>query len=141
MRNFSEQNWGESYERGHHEDTLLEFTVEGGSVATTEDQHFWNVTDNEWQETQHIDPGDHLLTADGHVVEADNLNWSTAHYAEAYDLTIDDIHTYFVSTGNEHVLVHNCSDRAFDVATKASQTPGRMADPVSYTHLTLPTKA
>ena len=43
-----------------HQDTLLEFAVEGGSVTTTEDHHFWNVTDDEWQETQHIDQGDLL---------------------------------------------------------------------------------
>ena len=111
-----------------HQDTLLDFTVAGGSVTTTEDHHFWNVTDTEWQETQHIDQGDYLLTADGRVVEAGNLDWSTTHYADAYDLTVEGVHSYFVSTGNEQVLVHNCSDRAFDIATKASQTPGRMAD-------------
>ena len=93
-----------------HQDTLLEFTVEGGSVTTTEDHHFWNVTDSEWQETQHIDHGDHLLTADGHVVEAGNLDWSTAHDADAYDLTIEGVHTYFVGVGDENVLVHNCNE-------------------------------
>ena len=92
-----------------HQDTLLEFTVEGGSITTTEDHHFWNVTDNEWQETQHIDPGDYLLTADGQTVEAGNLDWTTTHYAAAYDLTIDEIHTYFVSAGDQQVLVHNCN--------------------------------
>ena len=91
-----------------HQDTLLEFTVEGGSVTTTEDHHFWNHTDGEWQETQHIDEGDYLLTADGHVVEAGNLDWTTAHFADAYDLTVESLHTYFVVTGGEEVLVHNC---------------------------------
>lgn len=111
-----------------HQDTLLEFSVAGGSVTTTEDHHFWNRTDGEWQETQHIDAGDYLITAAGQVLEAGSLDWSTAHYADAYDLTIDDIHTYFVVTGDEQVLVHNCSDRAWDIAVKADQTPGRMAE-------------
>lgn len=30
---------------------------------------------------------------------AGSLDWSTARYADAYDLTIDDIHTDFVGTG------------------------------------------
>ena len=37
-----------------------------------------------------------------------NLLWDTSHYAEAYDLTIDEIHTYFVATAEDtYVLVHN----------------------------------
>ena len=75
--------------------------------TTTEDHEFWNVTDQAWQQTQHIDPGDYLLTADGQVVEAGNLLWDTAHHAPAFDLTINGIHTYHVTAGDEDVLVHN----------------------------------
>ena len=90
-----------------HTDTLVEFEVGDATVTTTEDHEFWNVTDQAWQETQHIDPGDYLLTADGHVVEAGNLLWDTAHHAPAFDLTINGIHTYHVTAGDEDVLVHN----------------------------------
>ena len=45
--------------------TLVEFEVGDGTVTTTEDHEFWNVTDSAWQETQHIDEGDLLLTSDG----------------------------------------------------------------------------
>jgi hypothetical protein len=90
-----------------HQDLLIEFTVDGGTITTTEDHHFWNHTDNQWQQTQHIDPGDLLLTPNGFVT-AGTLNWTTTHRAPAFDLTIEDIHTYFVSAGNTHILVHNC---------------------------------
>ena len=93
-----------------HEDTLVEFEVGNATITTTEDHEFWNVTDQAWQETQHIDPGDNLLTADGHVVEAGNLLWDTAHHAPAFDPTVDDIHTYHVTAGAEEVLVHNACD-------------------------------
>ena len=53
-----------------HEDTLVEFEVGDGTVTTTEDHEFWNVSDQAWQETRHIDAGDLLLTADGATVEA-----------------------------------------------------------------------
>ena len=90
-----------------HTDTLIEFEVGDGTVTTTEDHEFWNVTDQAWQETQHIDEGDYLLTADGETVVAGNLLWDTTHHAPAYDLTVDGIHTYHVTAGDETVLVHN----------------------------------
>ena len=46
---------------------LVEFEVGSATVTTTEDHEFWNVTDQAWQETQHIDPGDNLLTSTGDV--------------------------------------------------------------------------
>ena len=81
--------------------------------------------------TDHIDAGDSLLTADGHVVEAGNLLWDTAHHAQAFDLTINDIHTYHVTAGDEEVLVHNntrrCIDqldeRSADIAMQARNNP------------------
>ena len=90
-----------------HTDTLVEFEVGDGTVTTTEDHEFWNVTDQAWQETQHIDAGDLLLTSDGATVEAGTLLWDTAHVAPAFDLTIAEIHTYHVTAGAEDVLVHN----------------------------------
>ncbi len=93
-----------------HHDWLLSLEVEGGSVTTTEDHRFWNLSDNEWQETQHLDPGDFLITPLGDRVEAGSLDWTTLHFDEAYDLTIQGIHSYFVDTGNDDVLVHNCGD-------------------------------
>ena len=88
-------------------DTLVEFEVGDGTVTTTEDHEFWNVSDQLWQETCHIDAGDLLLTADGATVEAGTLLWDTAHVAPAFDLTIAEIHTYHVTAGDEEVLVHN----------------------------------
>ena len=85
----------------------MEFEVGDGTVTTTEDHEFWNVTDQLWQETRHIDAGDLLLTADGATVEAGTLLWETAHVAPAFDLTIDEIHAYHVAAGDESVLVHN----------------------------------
>ena len=46
------------------------------------------------------------------MVEAGNLDWATAHYADAYDLTINELHTYFVEAGDKEVLVHNTNSGA-----------------------------
>ena len=104
---------------------MVEFEVGDGTVTTTEDHEFWNVTDNAWQETQHIDAGDLLLTSDGATVEAGSLLWDTAHVAPAFDLTIDEIHTYHVAAGDESVLVHNNTPcREFELAAfDNAQTP------------------
>ena len=104
-------------------DTLVEFEVGASTVTTTEDHEFWNVTDQAWQETQHIDAGDLLLTADGATVEAGTLLWDTAHVPPAFDLTIDEIHAYHVTAGDESVLVHN-NTRCIDQLDERSAIAG-----------------
>ena len=96
-----------------HYDWLLNFAVGDGFVQTTEDHHFWNESDREWQETAHIDIGDVLLTADGSFVVAGGLDWTSRTYGEAFDLTVEGLHTYFVDFGAGNVLVHN-TDCSFD---------------------------
>jgi hypothetical protein len=41
-----------------HEDWLVDLDLDSGTVTTTEDHHFWNDTDQQWQESQDLDPGD-----------------------------------------------------------------------------------
>ena len=74
--------------------------------------------------TQHIDAGDLLLAADGATVEAGTLLWNTAHVAPAFDLRIDEIHAYHVTTGDEHVLVHNnnCDGAVQDELSELQET-------------------
>jgi hypothetical protein len=96
-----------------HYDWLLNFLVGDGFVQTTEDHHFWNESDREWQEAAHIDTGDLLLTADGSFVAAGDLDWTSRTYDEAFDLTVEGLHTYFVDFGVGNVLVHN-TDCSFD---------------------------
>jgi len=102
-----------------HHDDLVDLLVQGGSITTTEDHEFWNVTDQAWQESQHLDAGDQLLSADGDLVTVVGLDWTTSHFSIAYDLTIDDLHTYYVSVADTDVLVHNtgtCDDLASALA-------------------------
>jgi RHS repeat-associated protein len=91
-----------------HHDWLLDLVLEGGDiVVTTEDHHFWNATDQSWQETQLFDSGDELLAADGNKTRFHKLDWSTLRYGQAFDLTVDGTPTYFVQTGETSALVHN----------------------------------
>lgn len=90
-----------------HEDTIVSLEIDGHDVATTVDHPFWNATDSEWQRADALDTGDLLLAADGHLVGVGDIDFGSARTTTAYNLTIDDIHTYFVAAGDEEVLVHN----------------------------------
>ncbi len=90
-----------------HDDTLVDLTVDGDVITTTEDHPFWNETDHEWQRADLLDEGDRVRGADGDLLEVQGLDWSSARTAAAYNLTVDDIHTYYVAAGDDTVLVHN----------------------------------
>ncbi|MFI7068590.1 polymorphic toxin-type HINT domain-containing protein, partial [Kribbella sp. NPDC050124] len=92
-----------------HTDTLLELEVEGGLLTTTEDHPFWNATDSEFQRADQLDAGDQLVTPGRNLVRVKGIRPGTQRGATAYNLTVDDIHTYYVLAGNMPVLVHNNS--------------------------------
>jgi hypothetical protein len=90
-----------------HSDTLVELGIGASVVTTTEDHPFWNHTDSEWQRADALDPGDHVLAADGTLLLVGEMNASAERTADAYNLTVDDIHTYFIATESQTALVHN----------------------------------
>jgi hypothetical protein len=80
--------------------------VEDGSrITTTEDHPFWNAADSIWERADQLNPGDALLTAEGGLVRVIGLDLTSARTATAHNLTIADIHTYYV--GDVPVAVHN----------------------------------
>ena len=94
-----------------HQDTIVDLEIDGHVIATTEDHPFWNHSDAEWQRADTLDSGDLILTADGDRLSVDGIDWGSARTTTAYNLTVDDIHTYFVAAGVDEVLVHNaCPD-------------------------------
>lgn len=93
-----------------HPDTVVGLAVAGTLVTTTADHPFWNATDRAWQRADQLDTGDRLLTPDGRTVRVAGLRTSTTRPATAYNLTVADIHTYFVAAGTDPVLVHNTCD-------------------------------
>ncbi|ALG07862.1 polymorphic toxin-type HINT domain-containing protein [Kibdelosporangium phytohabitans] len=91
-----------------HEDTLQDLVTEDGSkVTTTEDHPFWNDTDRQWQRADQLDPGDRLLTANGASTRVAGMRLVSAHLGAAHNLTVDDLHTFYVLVGTDPVLVHN----------------------------------
>ncbi|CCH16745.1 RHS repeat-associated core domain-containing protein [Micromonospora lupini] len=107
-----------------HEDMLHEFRVGDGLLTTTADHSFWNATDREWQESQYLDPGDRLLSLDGRTVTAGGLGDAFV-VGRAYNLTIAQLHTYYVLAGNVPVLVHNESGEPCLSTAISRQKQGR----------------
>ncbi|MEV6209538.1 polymorphic toxin-type HINT domain-containing protein [Kitasatospora sp. NPDC051914] len=76
------------------------------ALTATDHHPFWSESRHTWVDTADLRPGDRLLTDTGataEVVSTAHHDWTIA----AYNLTVDDVHTYYVLAGNTPALVHN----------------------------------
>ncbi|MFI2209069.1 polymorphic toxin-type HINT domain-containing protein [Streptomyces sp. NPDC020141] len=81
----------------------------GGSVTATEGHPFWIEALGEWVDAGELEPGQMLRTSSGTWVQIETVESWTAQQ-EVHNLTVDDVHTYFVETGSAAVLAHNCGE-------------------------------
>ncbi|MBL0888822.1 polymorphic toxin-type HINT domain-containing protein [Myceligenerans indicum] len=93
-----------------HQDDLYEFEVDNELIVTTEDHPYWSVTDQTWEGAEELDRGEHVLTASGRTATVTRpVDPHTRETDAAYNLTVSDLHTYYVLAGARPVLVHNSS--------------------------------
>lgn len=90
-----------------HDDMLVDLEIGGHSVTTTEDHPFWNHTDQQFQRADALDSGDLVLTVDGDLVSVGGIVDESEQPGTAYNLHIEEIHTYFVVVGDQEAPVHN----------------------------------
>jgi len=90
-----------------HRDTVFDVVVDGDVITTTEDHPFWNESDEEWQRADQLDEGDLVRGANGHTLEVQGFYKRSARTTTAYNLAVDEVHTYYVGAGEDSVLVHN----------------------------------
>ncbi|MGW2558356.1 polymorphic toxin-type HINT domain-containing protein [Streptomyces sp. NPDC001514] len=76
------------------------------SLTSTTTHPFWSPSEGAWVDAGYLRPGMTLRTVDGSTVEVEKAD-EFRRLQRTYDLTIDDIHTYYVLAGNTPVLVHN----------------------------------
>jgi RHS repeat-associated protein len=95
--------------------TTQDTTPDGGADAetstvlhTTQHHPFWDETADEWADAANITIGHQLRTTNGDVVTVTAVHNYTGG-TDMRDLTIADIHTYYVMAGDTPVLVHNCN--------------------------------
>jgi RHS repeat-associated protein len=95
----------------NHDSDLLDVTVQGGdgkpaTLHTTANHPFWDATTHTWTPAGELKPGDTLTTASDTFVRVLALH-ATPGTANRYNLTVDQLHTYYVLAGSTPILVHN----------------------------------
>ncbi|WP_225848235.1 polymorphic toxin-type HINT domain-containing protein [Streptomyces sp. HPF1205] len=95
----------------NHDHDLLDVTVTTGPghtavLHTTANHPFWDATTHTWVPAGKLHPGHHLATTHGHqpIVQSIKLTPGTAN---RWNLTVQQLHTYYVVAGGVPILVHN----------------------------------
>ncbi|HLL66090.1 MAG TPA: RHS repeat-associated core domain-containing protein [Micromonosporaceae bacterium] len=78
-----------------------------GTVTATDEHPFWVPSEHRWVNAKDLEPGYTVQTAD-HRPATVVTTRAWTEYETVYNLTVDDIHTYYVVAGDTSVLVHNC---------------------------------
>ncbi|WUQ26993.1 polymorphic toxin-type HINT domain-containing protein [Streptomyces sp. NBC_00239] len=76
------------------------------SLTATHEHPFWSPSRRTWVEARNLTPGSTLLTESGDTVIV-TANKPFTKRATTYNLTVDDLHTYYVLAGQTPILVHN----------------------------------
>ncbi|WP_440351713.1 polymorphic toxin-type HINT domain-containing protein [Melissospora conviva] len=101
--------------------SLVEITVDvdgdrgdaEGSLVATDGHPFWVPELHEWLDASELEVGQWLQTSAGTFVQISALSRSSE-TAQVHNLTVDDVHTYYVLAGDTSVLVHNCNRSGLD---------------------------
>nr|WP_238442248.1 RICIN domain-containing protein [Streptomyces pratensis] len=106
----------------HDTDRLVDVVLaDGGQVSSTLGHRFFVVGEG-WTVVADLAVGDRLRTEDGEVRAVTALRERAAPADRTvHDLTVDDLHTFFVLAGESPVLVHNCSNLVADAQKFAGQ--------------------
>ncbi|MEV6383579.1 polymorphic toxin-type HINT domain-containing protein [Streptomyces sp. NPDC051773] len=90
-----------------HFNELSIATEDGVEQLTATYEHpFWSPSENDWIEAGDLELGMTLLTDESDTVLVTGNRAYTQH-ARTYNLTVADLHTYYVLAGKTPVLVHN----------------------------------
>ncbi|MEV6163937.1 polymorphic toxin-type HINT domain-containing protein [Streptomyces sp. NPDC052052] len=106
--------------KGHGLKHLVQVTIDidgargdkTASVTATDGHPFWVAELNTWVDATDLKPGEQLRTTTGVQVDIQTVKRWTALDETVYNLTVDDLHTYYVLAGATPVLVHNCGNAA-----------------------------
>ncbi|GAA4147072.1 RNase A-like domain-containing protein [Actinomadura keratinilytica] len=115
---------------------LVDLTIDrdgvlGGATArltATANHRFWSAGNRDWLDARELAFGDLLTMPDGSramVVDARRYRRTL----RVYNLTVDDIHTYYVAAGGADLLTHNCRD-----LDRHEQPPTPTPDPLRLGH-------
>jgi hypothetical protein len=92
--------------------TIIDTDGDVSTINTTQHHSFWSVSDHKWTDAMELERGDYLRSADGSLLTVASVRTFEGNQW-MWDLTIDDIHTFYVANGEESVLVHNCGETVY----------------------------
>ncbi|MET8154807.1 polymorphic toxin-type HINT domain-containing protein [Sphaerisporangium sp. NPDC005289] len=95
--------------------TLIQITVDTdgkkgdatGTILTTEHHLFWNAKDRTWVRADQLTDADRLRDPDGKPLPVVGATLRPDHPA-VHDITVEDVHSFYVAAADTSVLVHNC---------------------------------
>jgi Pretoxin HINT domain len=95
----------------NHDNDLIDLTIQTSPhhtevIHTTSKHPFWDDTLHTWIPAGHLKPGHNLETATNHHAHILTIRTRPG-TADMYNLTVQQLHTYYVEAGNTPVLVHN----------------------------------
>ncbi|WP_370012078.1 polymorphic toxin-type HINT domain-containing protein [Nocardiopsis sp. LDBS0036] len=83
-------------------------TVLGEKIVATDGHPFWVPLLGEWVDAVDLVPGMWFLSSEGTLVQATGTRvWAEPEWV--YNLTVHDLHTYYVLADETSILVHNCN--------------------------------
>ncbi|WDN56123.1 SpvB/TcaC N-terminal domain-containing protein [Streptomyces clavuligerus] len=96
---------------GEGQKNLVQITITNpdghtGKIVSTDNHPFWAPELDKWLYAKEITPGTLLQTGSGSYTQAETIRAWTQHQ-RVHNLTVDDLHTYYVLAGSTPVLVHN----------------------------------
>lgn len=94
--------------------TIIDTAGVSSTIRTTPNHPFWDTTTHRWTPAGDLRPTDVLHAPRGNGVRVGKVQTFTAD-AHMYNLTVNNLHTYYVFAGNTPVLVHNvgCGPASF----------------------------
>jgi RHS repeat-associated protein len=95
-------------------------------LTATREHPFWSPSEHTWVQAGQLKPGMTLRTAKGATVIVTTNHPYVAH-ARTYNLTIENLHTYYVMAGGTPVLVHNACGPTF--VKNQALTPKQLTRP------------
>ncbi|WP_282697210.1 polymorphic toxin-type HINT domain-containing protein [Streptomyces sp. CC208A] len=103
-------------------DIVVESEGESRPLSTTGHHPFWAESERSWLNADELRPGMTLLAADGaRVTVASVRTYET--YQDTYNLTVADLHTYYVLAGETPVLVHNSGPGCGSIWIDSNKVP------------------
>ncbi|MEW2300872.1 polymorphic toxin-type HINT domain-containing protein [Streptomyces sp. NPDC006655] len=112
----------------NHDHDLLDVTIRAkdghtSTLHTTANHPFWDDSTHTWVPAGQLQPGDALNTdTNGHVYVV--ATRATPGIADRWNLTVQQLHTYYVLAGTTPILVHNCN-----IDVDAASQSGAKIDP------------